>query len=82
MATGEAVAGLGVVVFSNYGVVCGSGARLGLRWSFMVSDRPAGDMPQVVNALSPQMRSSGALLHLSASPQLRAMGSLLLEEVS
>ena len=28
----------------------------------------------------PQMRSSGALLHLSASPQLRAVGCLLLEQ--
>ena len=36
--------------------------------------------PQLVNALSPQMRSSGALLHLFASPQLRAMGCLLLEQ--
>ena len=28
----------------------------------------------------PQMRCSGALLHLSASPQLRAVGCLLLEQ--
>ena len=36
--------------------------------------------PRLVNALSPQIRCSGALLHLSASPQLRAMRRLLLEQ--
>ena len=36
--------------------------------------------PRLLNALSPQMRSYRALLHLSASLRLRAMGCLLLEQ--
>ena len=57
----------------------------------MVSDRLAGTMPQVrpcsgccpsglVNALSPQVRCSGALLRFAVSSKLKGMRYLLLEQ--